>query len=137
MPVSIGIVPKEEAPTFYKINKIRNDFAHNPQAIFSSKDAADLLNCLSPLFRRSLGDELPNYQDSLDALREVTASAFFYLQSTVSSMRDNRATGEIMHEMVEEMRKHHPPQLGKSKTDIEIEEHLSEHRERRKELGLL
>lgn len=48
---ALGVIRKDSMPLLRQMNKIRNRFAHNPHSKLTSKDANELMNCLSAFQR--------------------------------------------------------------------------------------
>jgi hypothetical protein len=99
---ALGIVPPDERPAYVKVNKIRNLFAHEPDAEFATTDAHDLYNILSNRQRRCLGKEFDEFTEAIDVLRYCLAALRAGLQVNITRIRDTKALAIVQHELVQE-----------------------------------
>ena len=74
--IALGVVRNSVRPLFLRLNKTRNEFAHDPRAEFTEKDARDLVNVLSEGYRDGLKTDLDNAKTPKEILRIVFVVAF-------------------------------------------------------------
>ena len=105
---ALAIIPKDSRGAYLRINKIRNNFAHQLTALFGKDESRELYNVLSPHLRKVFGKEYDKFDDELDVVRHCIAVLYISLRTAVSHIRDGKAEAQILHEMVVETlgRKH-------------------------------
>lgn len=91
---------KELKHLLHKINKIRNNFAHNHDAVFGEKEASDLLNAASPAFREGFNC-FKNIKTPLEKWHACFYSSFILLNMAFSSLADYKAAQEVYNEEID------------------------------------
>jgi len=135
--VAIGLVPKDERPAFVKVNRLRNDFAHNLQAAFTADAARELYRSFSPRLRHTLGKELSEFESALHLLSACLAVLYVGLSHKVQETRDNRVREQVIHEMVQAVLQERALPVDDSETNRKIEAEVEKQRDMRRSLGRL
>lgn len=97
---ALRIIDSESRITYHKINKLRNDFAHNFNADIKTNKVRELFNALSPFLKHLVGKEYDEIENDLERVEYVLAVVFVQLQGAVTNIRDRKAEDLILHEMV-------------------------------------
>ena len=90
-----------DRPVFLGLNRLRNRFAHDRNALFTYKDASDYFNAWSPQVRSLAGrtEVIPDTQP-IDLLSEaILVLAVLLRQRILSCARDQKAHARISHEI--------------------------------------
>lgn len=117
--IGLSVLEADSRPLFAYLNKIRNCFAHDPEASFN---AQDLANALSPFQRYLLGCQADGMQPH-DLLGCAIGIAQIQAVGSAERIRDSKLYGEVMHEMVVKLRGDRPVKRDdpcRSKVDEEI-----------------
>ncbi|MEE1941684.1 hypothetical protein V1L54_20115 [Streptomyces sp. TRM 70361] len=101
---------EEDVPAYLKLNSMRNKVAHRLDAALSEQDETDLINCLSPILRRSsmVDDARVAGRPWPYALRHVMAAMIIRLEERhkayLKTQEDNRRLVEQMRKVTKELR---------------------------------
>jgi hypothetical protein len=99
---ALRVVRSDSRPSLRAINRIRNRFAHQPNASLSDQEALDLRNLLSPWQRYVLGNQVAERDSPRSMLRMVMAVAFIEARNSARRLEDQKVADEVMHDIVEE-----------------------------------
>ena len=133
--IATGMLRKDSRPSITALNRIRNSFAHKPDAAFGDKQAVELRNTLSQKQRHTLEGEIDGEPDVKLILNRVMTILYVELDYVMSAVSDGRLRFEILREIVDETLADSPVRdanwPGRKKREEEIERRLLE-RKRRK-----
>lgn len=102
MSIALGQLSRSYRAALLKMNNIRNEFAHNKDAILEKKKARDLLNSLPEDMRKYILKRNKNRPTEYDILQGATALMYVDLESRLENIRKINLHNKISSEMAEE-----------------------------------
>ena len=138
----LGAFSTESCAVALSLNRIRNKFAHDAEADFTTEAARDLFNTLSDPQRAALRDSFSDYSTPKDVLRECLAVVFVELESRITNLRDDKVRMSTLHEMVEAVLSTDPDHVHQRETigarqEAELEARVARERSKRRDAGEL
>lgn len=133
--VATGMLGRECRPSMLGINKLRNQFAHTHDSVFTARQAAELRSTMSEAQRQALEGEIDGKPNPSLILNRILTLLYIELDQRMEAVDDGRLRLEILHEIVEEtladspVRNKNSP--GRKRRDAEIERRLQERKRNR------
>jgi hypothetical protein len=100
--IALGAIRNSVRPLFLKLNKTRNDYAHNSRAEFTDKDSRDLINLLTEEHRQGVKEHLDNAKSVTEILRIGYVIAFFEARGAAERVREQKRHREEWQRKVED-----------------------------------
>ena len=135
--ISLRLLRPDSRPLFMAITKVRNRFAHDPGAVFDSKESNDLCNTFSAFQRRLIGQRPNQLSAPEDVLSRAIAVAFIEAKRSRARLYNGKLYDEALHEMVEGTLRHRdgmPPDEHSRKVEEELQLRFEKKKASRAEL---
>lgn len=137
--VALGLIPSDVRAALQRLNRIRNEFAHENKEEFTTRDARQLRD-LWPVRMREVSPSAFDVDPPLGVLRSSLGIAVFLFEARVTEIRDDKVRQTALSHMVKEALlpyKDRPvTDDGKSRTE-RLEEEVARARAERQERGEL
>ena len=136
---SMGHLRKADLPVFEKLDRIRNRFAHKPEAAIAASDATELKGCLSDVQRSMYGVGEFSEERPETTLVAVALILHSQLWKTIEHNRDSATAMEYgmneLRQTLERSRRKEPHPPRAETRDTESAALVAAERKKRNELG--
>ena len=130
--IALTMLPQGYRGTFTAINRVRNQFAHDPNAVLDEQIAAEIRATYSPTQREKLGKLIEEHTAPLDTLILLVGVLFQCLRSTLQQTLDRaieeQATMEILREALDIYKARNPGDAHLKPVRKDIEERIAQKR---------
>jgi hypothetical protein len=100
--ITLGQLSRSYRAALLKMNNIRNEFAHNKNAVLKKKKSQELFNSLPEDMRKYILKRNKNKPTEYDILQGATALMYVDLECTLENIRKIKLHNKIAKEMAEE-----------------------------------
>jgi hypothetical protein len=106
--IALGVLRKESRPIFLKLNRLRNEYAHKPDAIINEATAQEIVSSLTKYQRQLVKQFIDEAKRPREFLRIALTVAFFEAKHAAEMALERKLHREVWVEKTEEFLKSSP-----------------------------